>query len=91
MELDQIEEDHIDDGFQENGAFPIMDAAENDEQLHIVEDNENNAVDDNIDVDNAEGLHAVIEDNIVSDKDDIVDPDVDEDDDGYNHKDDNRC
>jgi hypothetical protein len=58
-----------------------MYAAEIDEQPHIVENNENNAVEDNIDFDHAEGLYAIIEDNIVSDEDDIVDTDADKEDD----------
>ena len=60
MELDQIEEDHIDDVLQENVALPIMDAAENDDQPHVVDESE-----DIMNVDNEEGLHAVIEDNMI--------------------------
>ena len=47
--------------------------------MSIEDNNKDHDINDNVNDNDEEGLDAVIEDNIISDKDDIVDPSEEED------------
>lgn len=72
-----VANDQVEDYEIEN-LMPLT-QEENNEQLLNEDRIENNDVNDDVVVDNQEGLDVVIEDNIVSEEDDIVDPNDEED------------
>ena len=73
QDYDHIENDHMDNNNEMDDYIPMIEDENNDE-LPINNNNEDDNLNDNFNNNNEEGLDAVIEDNIVSDEDDIVDP-----------------
>ena len=78
QEYDQTVNEEMDDDHELDNQVPLIEA-ENDDQLPIEDNNEDHDINDNVNDNNREGLDAVIEDHIVSDKDDIIDPSEEED------------